>query len=158
MKMQILSWLCLIMCAQAIAFIACHSSKGGMVNNKYFCGMWQFYFDYVSKCNVSFSELSTDMNLKPSARDDQEHTSTRGVEAVVHDRRGAYGGSDLMKKPAKTRNGASNLPAKTLGRVTFCVCMVVNCFFLLVWVSFWLKFYHLQAVYVLLDLIFLGNK
>ncbi|KAL8493089.1 hypothetical protein ACS0TY_024347 [Phlomoides rotata] len=95
MKMQILSWICLIMCAEAIAFIACHG------------------------------EVATDMNVKASDKDDQEHSV--GVEAVVHERKGAYGGSDLVKKPSNTKSGVSKLPVNTLGAggITFSVFMLL---------------------------------
>lgn len=69
------------------------------------------------------------MGLKPSVRHDQQQTNTRGEEAVIHDRRGAYGGSDLNRKPGKNKNGVDDLAVKVLGGI---VSMLVNCFFLLV--------------------------
>lgn len=72
-----------------------------------------------------FSELATDTHVKLSDRDDQQHNSI-GVVAVVHQKKGAYGGSDLMKKPNNKKNGASNLPAvNTLGGITFSVFMML---------------------------------
>lgn len=58
-------------------------------------------------------------------QDDKQEVNAEGV---VHDRRGAYGGADLNRKPAK--NGAhQNLAVGVIG---FWVHTVVSCFFLLV--------------------------
>ncbi|KAL8462394.1 hypothetical protein ACS0TY_033429 [Phlomoides rotata] len=57
---------------------------------------------------ISGAQVATDVNVKASDIDDQEHSI--GVEVVVHERKGAYGGSGLVKKPSNAKNGASNLP------------------------------------------------
>lgn len=73
--------------------------------------------------NISlFTEVATAMNVKISDRDDEKHVI--GVEAVVHQKRGANGGSDLVKKP-NNKNGASNLPGNTLAGITFSVFMLL---------------------------------
>ncbi|KAI3444037.1 hypothetical protein Pfo_000702 [Paulownia fortunei] len=113
MKNQSISWLCLIMCAQSIAFIAGQSATSKARGSE-----------------VAMDSSIKDMSFNADKPSVEEHTNTGGVEEVVHDRRRSYGGSDLLKKPTKTRSGASDL-AVTLGRITFCVCMAVNCFFLL---------------------------
>lgn len=103
-----------------------------------------FCFDYFTKCsitiNVSLAEASADDHMdsgtandkSTSAGDDvEQHDGGRrsGVEeAVVHERRGAYGGSDLHKKPPNTTSsGATNLPLINLA-CCFCVCFLIASF------------------------------
>ncbi|KAL1548935.1 hypothetical protein AAHA92_17108 [Salvia divinorum] len=76
---------------------------------------------------VACRSTETDVDMKPISRNDKQQTSARaGVKVVVHDRRGANGGSDLTTKPSQTKNGAADLPV-----ISLCVSMFLTSFFLL---------------------------
>ncbi|KAL8469834.1 hypothetical protein ACS0TY_032621 [Phlomoides rotata] len=79
---------------------------------------------------ISGAQVATDVNVKASDIDDQEHSI--GVEVVVHERKGAYGGSGLVKKPSNAKNGASNLPVPKqpdLKQCGFFVLQYMRCIF-----------------------------
>ncbi|KAK4415187.1 hypothetical protein Salat_2625900 [Sesamum alatum] len=123
MKKQMISWLCLIMLGRAVAFVASESTS--------------FKARGSELTVVDSINRDTSFNVqKPSVDHDQQrggvdHDQQRGgVDVVVHERRGAFGGADLVKKPTKTKSAASDLPV-TLGHITFYVCMAANYFILL---------------------------
>ncbi|PIN17634.1 hypothetical protein CDL12_09701 [Handroanthus impetiginosus] len=115
-KKQIIPWLCLIISAQAIAFIACQSSTSKPKASK----------PAIDPIKGGFS---TGMNFNDNKQSDQKHANKRGMEvAVVHDRKGAYGGS-VLTKPRKNKSAASSLPV-ALAHIILSVCVVVTYMFL----------------------------
>ncbi|KAG6430829.1 hypothetical protein SASPL_108902 [Salvia splendens] len=73
---------------------------------------------------VGCISTETDVDMKPISKNEKQQTS---AEAVVRDRRGANGGSDLTTKPSQTKSiGAADLPV-----ISFCVSMFLTSFFML---------------------------
>ncbi|KAG8372555.1 hypothetical protein BUALT_Bualt12G0078200 [Buddleja alternifolia] len=118
MKRQVISGFCLIMCVQAITFIACQRST------------YRAKFPELAT-DTNKREMPTDLNLnvgKPSIEGDKRHTDKRGVVQVVHARRGSNGGANIAKKPA--RNKSSSFPLN-LGYINLSLCVVFNYLFLI---------------------------
>ncbi|KAL2249589.1 uncharacterized protein LOC105166328 isoform X2 [Sesamum indicum] len=116
MKKPMISWLLVIMFGQAAAFVACESTTSKARG---------------SELAVDSINRGRSFNVeKPTVDHDQRHKITGGVNAVIHEKRGANGGADIVKKPTKTKSAASGLPV-TLGHITFCVFMAANYFILL---------------------------